>query len=69
MATTEELIEEYKQKRAKIEQMASPDAIEKRHKAGQWTARERIEYFFDTDTFTEIGLFVKHRTTAFGITR
>ena len=67
MPTNEELIEEYKQKRAKIEQMASPEVIEKRHKGGQWTARERIDYFFDPGTFTEIGLFVKHRATAFGM--
>lgn len=67
MATTAELIEEYKQKRAKIEQMAPPEVIEKRHKEGQWTARERINYFFDPGTFTEIGLFVKHRTTHFGM--
>jgi len=67
MATTEELIEEYKQKRAKILAMGGPEAIEKRHKRGQWTARERIDYFFDPGTFTEVGLFVKHRTTVFGL--
>ena len=67
MPTNEELIEEYKRKRAKIEQIASPEVVEKRHKGGQWTARERIEYFFDPGTFTEIGLFVKHRATAFGM--
>ena len=67
MATTKELLEEYKKKRAKIEAMASADAIEKRHKEGQWTARERINYLFDKGTFTEIGMFVKHRTTAFGL--
>ena len=67
MSTTEELIEEYKKKRKKIESMGGPEAIEKRHKGGQWTARERIDYFFDPGTFTEIGLFVKHRTTSFGM--
>jgi len=67
MATTEELIEQYKQKKAKMERMASPEAIEKRHKGGQWTARERIEYFFDPGTFHEIGMFVKHRTINFGM--
>ncbi len=67
MATTKELIEEYQQKRTQIEQMASPEAIEKRHQKGQWTARERIDYFFDSGTFTEIGIFVKHRTTHFGM--
>ena len=67
MATTEEIIGQYKQKREKILQMAAPETIEKRHKGGQWTARERLEYFFDPGTFTEIGLFVRHRTTAFGM--
>lgn len=67
MKTTKELIKEYKQKREKIVAMGGPEAIEKRHKGGQWTARERIGYFFDPDTFTEIGLFVKHRTIHFGM--
>jgi len=39
MATTKELIEEYKRKRQKIKEMGSAEAIEKRHKGGQWTAR------------------------------
>ena len=67
MATNKELIEEYKRRREKIKEMGGAEAIEKRHKGGQWTARERIEYLFDPGTFTEIGLFVKHRTTAFGM--
>jgi acetyl-CoA carboxylase carboxyltransferase component len=67
MATTQELIEDYKRRRAKIVAMGSAEAIEKRHKGGQWTARERIDYFFDPGTFTEIGLFVKHRSTNFGM--
>ncbi len=67
MATTQELIEQYKQKRAKIVAMAAPEAIEKRHKAGQWTARERIDYLFDPGTFQEMGLFVKNRTIHFGM--
>jgi len=67
MANNKELIEEYQRKRQKIIEMGSAEAIEKRHQGGQWTARERIEYFFDPGTFTEIGLFVKHRTTAFGM--
>jgi acetyl-CoA carboxylase carboxyltransferase component len=54
MATTRELIEEYKNKRQKIQAMAPPETIDKRHAGGQWTARERIEYFFDPGTFNEI---------------
>ncbi len=67
MASTREIIEAYKVKREKIKQMGDPKAIEQRHKAGQWSVRERIDYFFDAGTFTEIGLFVKHRTTHFGM--
>ena len=67
MATSKELIEEYKRKREQIKEMGGAEAIEKRHQGGQWTARERIEYLFDPGSFTEIGLFVKHRTTAFGM--
>ncbi|TRZ94086.1 MAG: acyl-CoA carboxylase subunit beta [Dehalococcoidia bacterium] len=67
MAKTEELIEAYKAKREQIKQMGAPKAIEQRHKAGQWSARERVDYLFDPGTFTEIGLFVKHRTIHFGM--
>jgi len=67
MATTQELIEEYKRKREKIMAMGGTAAVEKRHKEGQWTARERIEYLFDAGTFQELGLFVKHRTIHFGM--
>ncbi|MFH1381295.1 MAG: acyl-CoA carboxylase subunit beta [Chloroflexota bacterium] len=67
MATTKELIESYLEKRKKIEEMASPADIEKRHKGGSMTARERINYFFDPGTFNELGIFVRHRTTAFGM--
>jgi len=67
MTETKKLIEDYRQKREKIESMASPQAIEKRHQKGQMTARERIDYLFDKGTFQEIGLFVKHRTVNFGM--
>lgn len=61
------ILEEYKQKRERIKQMGGPQAVEQQHKRGSWTARERVEYFFDPGTFTETGLFVEHRTTAFGM--
>ena len=67
MTTTEGLIEEYKRKRQKTLEMGGAAAVERQHKEGKMTARERIECFFDPGTFTEIGLFVKNRTTAFGM--
>lgn len=62
-----DIYNDYRQKREKISQMGGPKAIEYQHKAGKWTARERIDYFFDPGTFTEIGAFIKHRITAFGM--
>ncbi len=67
MKTTREIIQEYEEKREKLLAMSDPQTIEKRHKGGQWTARERLDYLFDPGTFTEMGLFVKHRSTAFGM--
>jgi len=66
MAKSEDLIEEYKQKRKRITEIDSK-TVEKRHAAGQLTARERIDYLFDPGTFNEIGLFIRHRTVHFGM--
>jgi len=60
-------LEELERKREHILQMGGQRRLKQRHKKGQMSARERIDYFFDPGTFTEIGLFVKHRTTAFGM--
>ena len=58
MTTPAERINEYRQKREKILQMGGAEAIEKRHTACQWTAREKLDYLFDFGIFTEIGLFI-----------
>ena len=41
--------------------------IEAQHKKGKLTARERIELLIDPGTFEEIGKFIKHRCTDFGL--
>ncbi|MCX5907707.1 MAG: acyl-CoA carboxylase subunit beta [Deltaproteobacteria bacterium] len=65
--TFEEIYKDFEARKAKAQQMGGPKAVENQHKEGKWSVRERIEYFFDKGTFTELGLFVKHRTTAFGM--
>ncbi|HUW64190.1 MAG TPA: acyl-CoA carboxylase subunit beta [Spirochaetia bacterium] len=59
--------EELARRRDRIQGMGGPAATEKQHRAGKWTARERIAYFFDPGTFHEIGMFVGHRQTNFGM--
>ncbi len=41
--------------------------IEKQHSQGKLTARERIELLLDEGSFQEIGQFVEHRSTSFGL--
>jgi acetyl-CoA carboxylase carboxyltransferase component len=67
MTTPIEKINEYKKRKEKILQMGGAEAVEKQNQEGKWSVRERVEYFFDLGTFTEIGMFVKHRTTNFGL--
>lgn len=41
--------------------------IEAQHKKGKLTARERVELLMDEGSFEEIGMFVTHRCTDFGL--
>ena len=41
--------------------------IDKQHKKGKLTARERVHFFLDDGSFEEIGMLVSHRSTDFGI--
>lgn len=41
--------------------------IEKQHKSGKMTARERIAQIMDAGSFVELDAFVKHRCTEFGM--
>ena len=41
--------------------------VEAQHKKGKLTARERIHFLMDENSFEEIGMLVTHRATDFGI--
>ena len=41
--------------------------IERQHKGGKLTARERVELLIDEGTFQEMGMFIEHRATSFGL--
>jgi len=41
--------------------------IESQHKKGKLTARERLHFLLDEGSFEEIGMFVTHRATEFGL--
>jgi len=51
----------------KIQAGGGEKRIEKQHKSGKMTARERINMLMDEGSFVEIDAFVKHRCTEFGM--
>ncbi|HQO95529.1 MAG TPA: carboxyl transferase domain-containing protein, partial [Sedimentibacter sp.] len=59
--------EEVYSRKSKLKQGGGPKRIEKQHAQGKLTARERLNLLFDEGSFREIGLFVKHRCTDFGM--
>lgn len=58
-------INELRDKRAWVEQGGGPEAIEKQHKAGKMTARERLQMLFDENSFVEIDAFIETRAVDF----
>jgi propionyl-CoA carboxylase beta chain len=63
--------ETYEEKLAQLGELkqaaihSSPEAEEKQHARGKYTARERIEKLLDHGSFQELDTFVRHRTSAF----
>ncbi|WP_302496363.1 acyl-CoA carboxylase subunit beta [uncultured Flavonifractor sp.] len=65
--TTSEKIAQLEAESARVLACGGPKAVDKQHKLGKQTARERIEMLLDKGTFTEVDRFVRHRCTAFGM--
>lgn len=63
----EKKLEILKEKQAEAKLGGGPDRIEKHHKAGKMTARERIDALLDPGSFTEMDQFVTHRCNDFGL--
>ena len=56
-----------KENNGKAELGGGENRIESQHKKGKLTARERIELLIDEGSFQEVGKFVRHRCTDFGM--
>jgi acetyl-CoA/propionyl-CoA carboxylase carboxyl transferase subunit len=63
--TMDDRIEELSEMRERARKGGGEERIEKQHDRGKLTARERIDYFLDDDTFTEIDQFRTHRSHNF----
>ena len=60
-------LEELKRRHLEAEAAGGSERIERQHKAGKLTARERIAFLLDENTFEEIDKFVVHRCNDFGM--
>ncbi len=65
--STSEQIEKLKELQAKALAGGGEKRIEAQHEKGKLTARERVDRFLDDGTFNEIGAFVQHKCTHFGM--
>jgi propionyl-CoA carboxylase beta chain len=65
MQTLEESFKEFEEKNRQAELGGGIDKIEKLHKAGRQTARERILMLLDPNTFVEIDKLMTHRCSDF----
>jgi methylmalonyl-CoA decarboxylase alpha subunit len=65
--STQAKLERLRKMSEEIELGGGVKAIEKQHEKGKFTARERLNMFFDEGTFVELDKFVKHRCVNFGM--
>jgi propionyl-CoA carboxylase beta chain len=70
LATTNELSHEILERyRSEALLGGGAERLEAQHKKGKLTARERIELLLDEGSFEEFDMFVRHRSTEFGLAK
>ena len=62
-----EEIEKLAKLEAELQAGGGEKSVQKQHDSGKLTARERLDRFFDTGTFQEIDLYVRHHAVNFGM--
>jgi acetyl-CoA carboxylase carboxyltransferase component len=67
MGVVKDKIDQLPEKEKQVLKMGGDSYIEKQHAKGKMTVRERVNAFFDKGTFMEIDMFVKHRSSNFGM--
>jgi propionyl-CoA carboxylase beta chain len=67
MTNVDPKIQRLHELREQARQGGGADRIEKQHKQGKLTARERIDLLLDSGSFRELDMFVTHRAGDFGM--
>ncbi|MDB5084499.1 MAG: methylmalonyl-CoA carboxyltransferase [Bacilli bacterium] len=68
VGTVHSKLREMEERRRKVEMGGGDKRIAQQHDRGKFTARERIDMLVDPGTFRELGPFIEHRGTHFGMT-
>ncbi|MGH7406622.1 MAG: acyl-CoA carboxylase subunit beta, partial [Candidatus Methylomirabilales bacterium] len=63
----EERLEELRRQREAARAGGGPEKVERQHRAGKFTARERLELLLDKGSFVETDMLVTHRARDFGM--
>ena len=67
MLTRQDKYDQFEKKNKEAELGGGEKRIERQHKANRLTARERLQFLLDPNTFVELDKFVTHRATDFGM--
>ncbi|WP_330626122.1 acyl-CoA carboxylase subunit beta [Vallitalea guaymasensis] len=67
MSNIQESIQDMYRRKESLLEGGGKDRIDKQHADGKMTARERIDMLLDINSFVEIGAYMKHRSTDFGL--
>src|SRR5437588_13083687 len=60
-------LDQLRERERLAEQGGGAARVEKQHAAGKMTARERVEFLLDEETFQEFDKLVEHRSRDFGL--
>ena len=67
MASTEERLQDLRNRKARSEAGGGQARVESQHNRGKLTARERMELLLDDGSFQEMDALVEHRCKDFGM--
>jgi len=68
-ATSHDRLLELAERREAARHAGTPASVERQHAKGKMTARERVDYLLDPDSFQELDLLAKHRAHGMGLER
>ncbi len=65
--TTTDRLDDLRRRREEARHAGSEASVERQHARGKMTARERVDYLLDDDSFTELDLLARHRAEGVGL--